>query len=437
MIIIDTKLKELERENRPIKVAMVGAGFFGRGLALQLQTAARGMKLVAISNRTLTKARNAFGSAGIEDIVEVASREELDRQICHGRACITNNPFLLCESTEIDVLVEATGTVQFSVEVILAAIQHKKHVVVNAELDATVGPILKAYADQHKVIYTGIDGDQPGVIMNLYRFLTSAGFKPVLCGNIKGLQDPYRNPTTQRAFAQKWGQTPAMVTSFADGSKISFEQAIIANATGMKVGKRGMHGPTVEAGTPIEEAIKEFPDELLEIENGVVDYVVGASPGPGIFIIARHDHPIQQHYLKLYKLGDGPYYCFYRPFHLCHFEVPNTIARAVLFNDATIAPLKSSVDVVTVAKKDLQAGQRLDGIGHYMTYGVCENMEKVISENLLPLGVAEGCILKTDIKKDEALSYDEVEVPEGRLIDRLRNEQMEHFLGKSPVKSRI
>ncbi|PAU94011.1 NAD(P)-dependent oxidoreductase [Aliifodinibius salipaludis] len=429
MIIVDKALEKREKENNPIKVAMVGAGFMGKGIALQFQTAAKGMRLVAISNRTLDKATAAYEKSGIEAVTEVNSQGALDEAIKQEKAAVTTDPLLLCESKEIDIIIEVTGAVQFSAEVVLAAIRNKKHVVLmNAELDGTVGAMLKVYADQNDVIITNVDGDQPGVIMNLYRFVKGIGVEPVLCGNIKGLQDEYRNPTTQEGFAKKWGQKPSKVTSFADGSKISFEQAIVANATGMKVGKRGMYGPTVETGTPLEEAIKEYPDELLNIEEGAVDYIVGATPAPGVFVIGTHDHPQQQHYLNLYKLGEGPYYCFYTPYHLCHFEVPNTVARAVLFDDATIAPLGAPVvEVVTIAKKDLKAGEEIDGIGHYMTYGVCENADIADAENLLPLGVAEGCVLKRDIKKDAALTYDDVEVPEGRLIDQLRKEQKEHF----------
>lgn len=429
MIIVDKELEKLERANNPIKVGMVGAGFMGKGIALQFQTAAKGMELVAISNRTIEKATKAYEEAGVENILEVGSQKEMDESIRQGTCCVTGDPFLLCNSEEIDVIIEVTGAVQFSAEVVLTAIRNKKHVVLmNAELDGTVGPILKVYADENDVVITNADGDQPGVIMNLYRFVKGIGVNPVLCGNIKGLHDPYRNPTTQEDFAKKWGQKPSMVTSFADGSKISFEQAIVANATGMKVGTRGMYGPTVESGTPIEEAIKEYPDELLNTDTGVVDYVVGAVPSPGVFVIGTHDNPSQQHYLHLYKLGEGPYYCFYTPYHLCHFEVPNTVARAALFGDATIAPAGPlQVEVVTIAKKDLKKGEEIDGIGHYMTYGVCENAEVAHAENLLPLGVAEGCTLKRDIAKDEAISYDDVHVPEGRLIDQLRKEQMQHF----------
>jgi predicted homoserine dehydrogenase-like protein len=242
------------------------------------------------------------------------------------------------------------------------------------------------------------------------------------------LHDPYRNPTTQEGFARKWGQNPSMVTSFADGTKISFEQAIVANATGMQVAKCGMFGPTVPTGTPIQEAARQFPLPAMIEGPGIVDYVVGAEPAPGVFVLGTHDNPIQKHYLNLYKLGKGPLYCFYTPYHLCHFEVPNTVARAVLFGDATITPLGAPrVDVVAAAKTDLKAGQVLDGMGHYMTYGLCENADVVCEENLLPIGLAEGCALRRNIPKDQVLTVHDVTFPESRLCDRLRNEQNKHF----------
>jgi predicted homoserine dehydrogenase-like protein len=428
MIIVDNVLEEREAEGNPIKVAMVGAGFMGKGIALQIITVAKGMRLAAISNRHINKAFEAYSESGVEEIEEVTTQGELEDAIQNQKAAVTTDPILLCHSEEIDVIIEVTGAIEFSAKVVLEAIQHKKHVVLmNAELDGTVGPLLKVYADQNDVIFTNTDGDQPGVMMNLYRFVKGIGIEPALIGNIKGLQDPYRNPTTQEGFAKKWGQKPEMVTSFADGSKISYEQAIVANATGAKVGKRGMYAPTV-SGMHVSDLLSEYPDDLLESETGVVDYVVGALPAPGVFIFGRHDHPVQQHYLHLYKLGEGPYYCFYRPYHLCHFEVPGTVGRAVLFEDAVITPAGApQVDVITMAKKDLKAGERIDGIGYYTVYGECENADITAAENLLPLGIAEDCILKKDVRKDQALTYDDVEVPEGRLIDELRAKQNEYF----------
>jgi len=260
--------------------------------------------------------------------------------------------------------------------------------------------------------------------MNLYRFVKGMGVTPVLCGNIKGLQDPYRTPTTQAAFAKQWKQKPHMVTSFADGSKISFEQALVANATGMRVGKRGMHGPVVEPGTPLEDVVRLYPQEQLLEGPGLVDYVVGAAPAPGVFVLGLHDNPYQQHYMNLYKLGEGPFYIFYTPYHLCHFEVHNTIARAAIFHDAAIAPdYGLQVEVVANAKTKLSPGDTIDSIGGYMTYGVCENYSTASAENLLPIGIAAGCKIKNVICKDQTLTYNDIELPNERQIDILRKKQ--------------
>jgi predicted homoserine dehydrogenase-like protein len=192
----------------------------------------------------------------------------------------------------------------------------------------------------------------------------------------------------------------------------------------MRVAKRGMHGPTVEPGTHVRETADRFPSEDLLEGPGIVDYVVGAEPAPGVFVLATHDDPAQRHYLELYKLGTGPLYCFYTPYHLCHFEVPTTIARAVLFGDAALAAEgPPTVEVVAAAKTDLPVGTTLDEIGGYTTYGLCENAEVVSRERLLPLGVGEGCRLTRDVARDEALTYDDVVVPDGRLVERLRAEQ--------------
>ena len=218
------------------------------------------------------------------------------------------------------------------------------------------------------MVYTGCDGDQPGVQMNLVRFVKGIGLRPLVAGNVKGLHDPYRNPTTQKGFAEQWGQDPAMVTSFADGTKISFEQAIVANATGMTVERRGMRG--ADHRGHVDELVKMYDVEELERLGGVVDYVVGSQPGPGVFVLATHDDPRQRHYLNLYKLGEGPLYSFYTPYHLCHFEVPNSVARAALFGDATLRPLgPPTVEVVTTAKIDLHAGEQIDGLGVSLHFG--------------------------------------------------------------------
>jgi len=429
MVILDTALAKRQSENNPVRVALVGAGFMGRGVVLQIANSVPGMEMVAIFNRTVDGAKRAYIEAGIEEFEVVNNQSELEDRISKGKYSVVEDPFLICRAENIDVIVEVTGAVEFSSRVVFEAIKNKKHVVImNAELDGTVGAILKVYADKAGVVITNADGDQPGVEMNLFRFVKGIGVKPVLCGNIKGLQDPYRNPTTQEGFAKKWGQNPAMVTSFADGTKISFEQAIVANATGMTIGQRGMYGPTVPSGTPLKEVMDKYPLDVLLSGPGIVDYVVGAEPGPGVFVLGTHDHPRQQHYLNLYKLGEGPLYLFYTPYHLCHFEAPLTAARAVLFNDAAITPLGAPlVEVVTTAKINLKAGETIDGIGCYMTYGQCETAEITSEQQLLPMGLAEGCVLKRDISRDQVITYADVILPKDRFCDKLRQEQNHYF----------
>jgi len=425
MVILDSALERRQKEGTPVRVGIVGAGYLGRGMALQIISAIPGMAVVAISNRTVSRAEQAYEQAGVETVEQVETVAALDDAIARNRYAITDNPHLLCQAENVDVIIEATGTIEFAAAVVLDAIEHKKHVVLmNAELDGTLGPILKVYADRAGVVYTNADGDQPGVVMNLFRFVKTIGYDPVLVGNIKGMLDEYRTPETQRAFAEKYKQEPKMVTSFADGTKLSMEQAVIANATGFGVSKRGMHGPACDH---VQESLDLFDvDELLD--GGRVDYILGAEPGPGVFVLGYNDNPILRQYGTVYKMGEGPLYVFYVPYHLPHLEGPLSAARAVLFQDAAIAPKGGPVcEVITMAKRDLKEGEVLDGMGGFLSYGVIDNTDVCRRENLLPMGLSEGATLVRDLPKDQAITFDDVEMPAPRLSDRLWTEQQERF----------
>jgi predicted homoserine dehydrogenase-like protein len=425
MIIVDNALKRREEEHKPIHFAMVGAGNIGRVITLQIEKYVTGMKLVAIANRTLANAERAYREAEVDSIKKVKTVAQLENSIATGQCAITNDPSLLCKAQGIEAIIEATGEVEFGAHVAMKAIENRKHIIImNAELDATLGPLLKYYADRAGVIITNADGDQPGVMMNLFRFVKSIGCNPVLAGNMKGLQDHYRTPETQKQFAEKNDLTPKMATSFADGTKISMENAVVANATGFKVGKRGMYGPRCDH---VSEAVSLFPMDKM-LNGGLVDYILGAEPGPGVFVLGHNDHPTVQLTLKTLKMGDGPLYVFYVPYHLPHLEAHLTVARAVLFNDATIAPIAGPVcDVITIAKRNLEAGEILDGIGGFTCYGDIENYEVSRAENLLPMGLSEECYLKRDIAMNRAITYNDVRLPEGRLSDKLRAEQDAQF----------
>lgn len=429
MILVDTALRARAEAGEPVRFALFGAGFMGRGIANQVARYTPGMDLVVICNRTVQAAVDAYALAGVTDVTEVSTSAELDDVVRRGGHAVTDDPAVVCGSDHVQVVVEATGHVEYGAQVTVAAIEAGKHVVLmNAELDATVGPLLKRRADAAGVVVTGCDGDQPGVQLNLLRFVEQLGLTPRVAGNIKGLQDRYRNPTTQAGFAKQWGQTPNMVTSFADGTKISFEQAIVANATGMTVARRGMIG--IEHRGPVDDMVGMYDLDQLRELGGIVEYVVGGTPSPGVYVFAEATDRTQAHYLDYGKLGKGPLYSFYVPYHLTVFEVPLSVARVALFGDTVIAPLAGPVvDVVTAAKIDSKAGEVVDGLGYYMTYGLCESYDVVRRDNLLPMGLAEGCVLRRDVAKDQVLTYDDVELPAGTLVHRLRAEQDELFPG--------
>ncbi len=433
MIVVDSALARRAREGSPVRVGMVGAGAMGRGIARQILHSVPGLRLAAVANRHVERAAQAYVDAGVQDVVTARSAAELESAVTDNRPAVIQDGIELCAAPSIDVILEVTGAVDFGAQVVMNAIRHRKHVVtMNAELQGTVGPILKTFADEAGVVLTDSDGDQPGVIMNLYRFAQAIGCRPVLAGNIKGLHDRYRNPSTQAEFARRNKLAPHMAASFADGTKVSFEMAIVANATGLRVGVRGMYGPDCQ---DVQDAARLFPLDRL-LDGGLVDYVVGAKPSPGVFVLGYQDDAVQREYLKLYKMGDGPLYTFYTPYHLCHFEVPLTVARAALLGDAAVAPIGAPVvEVVATAKADLRAGMMLDGIGHFMSYGLCENADVALAERLLPMGVAEGCRLVRDVPRDQVLTYDDVDLPPGRVVDALRARQTERFRQELSTRS--
>jgi predicted homoserine dehydrogenase-like protein len=436
MIIVDTALKAREEQRKPIRVGMLGAGFMAQGLANQIVNSVPGMRMSAVYSRQPAKGLHVYNYSGLNDVRVATRQDEFEDALAAGKPVVTEDAMLLARSEHVDVIVDTTGSVEFGAQIALEAFKHGKHVVlVNAEIDATIGPILQVYAAKHGVVLSACEGDEPGIQVNLYRWVKGLGLTPRVIGNIKGLQDPYRNPTTQKGFAEKWGQNPAMVTSFADGSKISFEQAIVANATGFVVQSRGM-SRGAEYKDDVMKIGKLYDVDEVRALGGIVDYVVG-TPLTKVYCLAEHTDPKQRHYLSLYKMGEGPLFPFFVPYHLVHFEVPNAIARVALFRDSVAKPLGGPVvEVCAVAKRDLKSGETLDDYGMYMTYGEAVNADEMCQGRYLPEGLVEGCKLRKDIRKDAVITYDDVDLPPGRLADRLRAEQYRHFRNETWLEER-
>jgi predicted homoserine dehydrogenase-like protein len=427
---LDRLLEQRQAAGTPIRVAIVGAGATGRMVALQLLTPVPGMTLVAMANRTPQRVLNVLNNAGVRDVAMATSQRAVEDAVAAGKMVVPDDPRLLCDAANIDIVIEVTGTVEFGAEIALRAIARGKDVIlVNAELDSVLGPILKFHADRAGVVLTNTDGDEPGVAMTLLRYIRTLGLQPVAAGNLKGMIDRYRTPETQREFAAKHNQDAAKVTSFADGTKLSMETTVLANATGFGVGQPGMFGPRC---AHVKEMANLLPADQLR-NGGLVDYALGAEPGTGAFVIALEEHPEKQKELAYYKMGSGPFYVFYTPFHLPHLQIVSTIARAALLRDATVAPLGAPVcEVAAVAKRDLRAGEVLDGVGGFLAYGSIHNADSFAAARLLPMSLSDGCRLLRDVSKDQPISYDEVAVPEGRLSDDLRQEQQRRL----PVSTR-
>lgn len=426
MLIVDTALAKRVAEDQPIRVGMIGAGYSAKHIAAQIVSSFPGIHLAAIANRTPKNAENVFRAAGVDSVRSVSSAQALDVAIKKREYCITDDPKVIFDCGGIDAVIETTGEVEYGAWAVLQSIKAGKHTVaLNCEMDATVGPMLKRYADKQGVIYSNTDGDEPGVARNLSRFVSTIGLEVVGAGNLKGFYDVHRTPDTQREFAEKNNQKPHMMTSFVDGTKLSMELTVLANGLGFGVGRRGMFGPRCD---DVRTCLANFPAGAFKPGKGIVDFLLGASPYTGAFVVGYSEAPLKQEYLKYLKMGDGPFYVFYTPFHLPQLEIPITVSRAVLLNDATIAPKgKPYCDAIAIAKRDLKPGETLDGIGGYTCYALIDNYETCRNENLLPMGISGGCVVKRHVPIDTPLTYADVELPKGRLVDQLRDEMRRTF----------
>ena len=432
MIIVDTAIAKRVAEDKPIRLAMIGAGYSAKHICSQIISSFPAIHLAVISNRTPGHAENVYKIAGIDSVEHISSASELDQVIAKRNYAVTDNPLAIFECGQIDAVIETTGEVEFGAYAALESIRSGKHtIVLNCEMDATVGPFLKTVADSVGVIYSNTDGDEPGVASNLARFVKTIGLEVVGAGNLKGFYDVHRTPETQQEFAKKNNQKPHMMTSFVDGTKLSTELTVLANGLGFGVGKRGMFGPACD---DVRTCLEHFPLDAFQPGKGVVDFLLGASPYTGAFVIGYSEHPLKQEYLQYLKMGDGPLYVFYTPFHLPQLEIPITVCRAALLGDATVTPKgRPYCDAVAIAKKPLKVGDTLDGIGGFSTYALIDNFVTSLEENLLPMGVADGCKIIRDVPADTAISYADIELPQGRLIDDLREQMIGKFFGKTPV----
>jgi predicted homoserine dehydrogenase-like protein len=400
-------------------VAVVGSGFIGRGTVHRL-TRVPGMRPALIVSRSVEHGLLAYKAAGLDpdEVVVSDDPDGLARALAAKTPAVTSSPGVVNLLDGIDVVVEATGALDYGARIVLDALEARKHVVsMNAELDATIGTLLHHRARQAGVVYTISDGDQPGVMLRQVEFVAGMGFEITAAINCKRNLDVHQNPDMSRGYANRDNTSIAMTTAFGDGTKMQIENAVVANTTGLVPDRRGMHG----VATTLESACQDIMARLSQ--RGVVDYTLGGDFGGGIGVIGyAEDSEMVQPYMRYSKMGDGHDYFFFRPYHLLHFELPLTIAEVLLDGEGLSAPVEKPVaEVVAIAKRDLRPGEALDGIGGFTSYGYVDTVGG--AEGMLPVGLAEHARVKRSVAHDEPIAMDDVEVDESAEIVRLREDQ--------------
>jgi predicted homoserine dehydrogenase-like protein len=422
------ELLALDRAGSPIRVAVVGAGgSMGQGLALQCGLTP-GVRMVAAVDIDVPRAERAaelHGGAWARASSEAETRAALEA----GRTVVASDasPLIAAGRTAVDVLVEASSSVAAAARTVDVALRTGIDVVLmNAEVDCLLGPLLHATARDSGSIVTSDAGDQHGVLMRMIDEVRLWGFEIVMAGNIKGFLDRAATSRSVAEEARKRRLNPVMCAAYTDGTKLNIEMALVANATGLVPACRGMTGP--RAGH-VREVLQTFDLDSLR-DPGVVDYILGAEPGGGVFVVGRCEAPVQREYLHYYKMGDGPYYLFYRPYHLCHLETVYALGSVAVDRRPVFAPLERPVaEVVAIAKTDLSAGTVLDrAIGGDHAYGEIEERAVADAAGAVPICLLEPdggqpAQLTSDVAKGEPILWSSIELPGGDLLAAYRRQE--------------
>lgn len=393
-----------EENGTPIRVGLIGAGAMGKGIAYQLSITP-GMQLVWVFDNDQDAALEA--SKFDSNTIVADSMDDVYRNL------------------EVDVMVEATNSIQSALSYCEEALKNKVHVVLmNAEVDLAFGPYLKSLAESNGVHVTSDAGDQHGVLADMIEEISLWGFRIVQAGNIKGFLDKYATAKSLEYEAKIRNLNPIQCCAYTDGSKLNIEMAVLANAKGYKTMAPGMQGSAVKT---VEEALEVFDfDEIPE--EGAVDYILGAEPGGGVYVVGYCDSDFQVPFLKYYKVKKaekGYYYLFYRPYHLCHLETPKAIYRVAVIGESLLEPVSRKTEVYAYAKDDFSAGTVIEeAIGSEVVYGVIHNVDE--TQNFIPQVALESegekPVLKNDVKKDQILTKEDIEWRDSWLYDRYYQE---------------
>lgn len=421
---------------KPVRIGLIGSGEMGTDIVTQVQHM-QGLEIGAIADLRLDAACDAVRVARQADegyrVVDSASG--ISKAIESGAIAITQDAASICTHDQIDVVIDATGKPAVGAQIGLLAMEHGKHLVMmNVEADVTIGAYLRREAERLGVVYTLGAGDEPSSTIELIDFVSALGYPIVAAG--KGKNNPLNvdaTPDDYAAEAKARNMNPRMLVEFVDGSKTAVEMAAIGNATGLVPDVPGMHGPSATLDQ-LHDVLCPVADGGILGRKGVVDYTIGKGVAPGVFVVAELAHPRLRERMHDLKLGKGPYYTFYRPYHLTSLEVPLSCARAALYGKSDMRPLPVPVvEVCAVAKRDLKAGEHLDAIGEYTYRAWALGADDALAKDAVPCGLLEGGTVKQPIKKGELLTRKNCAVDPNSAIVRLRQLQDEVVLGARRV----
>jgi predicted homoserine dehydrogenase-like protein len=397
----------------PPKVAIIGTGFMGRAMIWQSEKFSL-LDCVAVYDINIDTIGAFLMENGIK-YTQVNNAKEMDRAIISGSLAVCSDVRLILEYKGIEAVIDASSAISVAAVFCADVLNSGKHLIMlNAEADLMFGAYLTEIAKKNNVIYTSCDGDQYGVLKRIIDEIKPWGFQVVMAGNIKGFLDRYANEQSIAQEARKRGLNHKMCASYTDGTKLNVEMALIANSEGYVTKYKGMLGPRA---IHVTDVFSSFDlEKLWEDRMPCVDYLLGAEPGGGVYVIGYCEEKFQNDLLYYYKMGKGPFYLFYRPYHLCHLECTRTVLDAVLEKKVLMQPRRQMMtNVFAYAKKDLEAGEFLDGPGGFTCYGLIENMADQKNAEGFPICLSDKVAIKRTIKKDEKVLLSDVEVDPARI----------------------
>jgi len=425
MLNMDRKLQKHAEANGAIRTGVVGAGQMGRGLITQL-VRMQGLTPSIVSARNVENAVNALVSAGIDrtDITIANTLSQANEAMERGKFVATNNLDALTKANLLDCVIDATGIPDVGAKVAYESLMNRKHVVMlNVETDVVLAPYLKRLAEREGVIYTGSAGDEPGAVMELYTFAKAIGLDVKVIGKGKNNKLAYDcTPESVLEEANRRIMSPKMLCAFKDGTKTMVELTAMSNATGMIPDVIGAHGIESDV-VGLNKKFKLKKDGGILNRHGVVEFVNGIAPG--VFATVATDNDEVRYQMDYLLMGSGPLWTLYRPYHLGSLETPLSAAKAVIDQEATIVPIDGLVsECITVAKRDLVAGETIDGHGGFTTYASIAPIEVSDQNRYVPYGlVTDTTKMKRSVKKGALLTLDDVELDQSTLIYKLRREQ--------------